>query len=143
MSYSIGEVAEITKLTTHTLRYYDKFGLLPRVKKNSAGLRRFTDDDLNWINILECLKSTGLKLKDIKHYIDLLQKGDSTLSERHAIFLRQKELLQKQMADLQKTMEKLDFKIRYYETALKYGEANVYKNNARLLEDKARLFGKF
>ena len=57
-TYSIGEVAKLMGLTTHTLRFYDKEGLLPNVRKNSAGLRRFTEEDINWLLILDCLKST-------------------------------------------------------------------------------------
>ena len=60
MNYSISEVSKITGLTTHTLRYYDKEGLLPYVRKLKNGIREFSDDDLNWIKIIECLKSTGL-----------------------------------------------------------------------------------
>ncbi|MBQ9235205.1 MAG: MerR family transcriptional regulator [Alphaproteobacteria bacterium] len=143
MAYSIGQVAQLTGLSTHTLRYYDKYGLLPKVQKNSAGLRRFTEDDLNLLNLIECLKSTGLKLKDIRHYIDLMQQGERTLSERYQIFLKQKQSLLLRQQELLRNMEKLDFKIRYYKTALKYGEANVYKKNKQLASDRARLFAKF
>ena len=143
MAYSIGQVAKITGLTTHTLRYYDKFGILPSVGKNSAGLRRFTDDDLRWLNILECLKSTGLQLKDIKHYIDLSKQGDNSLQERYQIFLKQKQRVEEEMLKLKSNMEKINFKIKYYETALKFGEANVYKQNPELLKSRNRLFKKF
>lgn len=143
MAYSIGQVAKITGLTTHTLRYYDKFGILPSVGKNSAGLRRFTDDDLRWLNILECLKSTGLQLKDIKHYIDLSKQGDNSLQERYQIFLKQKKRVEEEMTKLKFNMEKINFKIKYYEAALKFGEANVYKQNPELLKSRNRLFKKF
>lgn len=143
MAYSIGQVAKITGLTTHTLRYYDKLGLLPTVGKNSAGLRRFTDDDLRWLNILECLKSTGLQLKDIKHYIDLSKQGDNSLQERYQIFLKQKQRVEEEMLKLKSNMEKLEFKIKYYETALKCGEANVYSQAPELLKSRNRLFKKF
>ncbi|MBR4106213.1 MAG: MerR family transcriptional regulator [Alphaproteobacteria bacterium] len=143
MAYSIGQVAKITGLTTHTLRYYDKFGLLPSVGKNSAGLRRFTDDDLRWLNILECLKSTGLQLKDIKHYIDLSKQGDASLQERYQILLKQKKRVEEEMLKLKSNMEKLDFKIKYYETALKYGEKQVYNHNSYLRDAKDKLFKKW
>ena len=90
-TYSIGEVAKLMGLTTHTLRFYDKEGLLPNVRKNSAGLRRFTEEDINWLLILDCLKSTGLPLKEIRYYIELAQQGSKTLSERREMFIRQKE----------------------------------------------------
>ena len=84
MNYSIGEVSKITGLTTHTLRYYDKEGLLPYIRKLKNGIREFSGDDLNWIKIIECLKSTRLQFKEIKKYIDFHEQGDKTLTERWA-----------------------------------------------------------
>ena len=140
MSYSIGEVAKMMGLTTHTLRFYDKEGLLPNVRKNSAGLRRFTDDDVRWLSILECLKSTGLQLKDIKHYIDLAKLGDESLQERLEMFKQQRIKVENQICELQKNLEKIDFKIKYYCEAIKNGEKNVYKCNEMLAIERKRLF---
>ena len=140
MSYSIGEVAKMMGLTTHTLRFYDKEGLLPNVRKNSAGLRRFTDDDVRWLSILECLKSTGLQLKDIKHYIDLAKLGDESLQERLEMFKQQRIKVENQICELQKNLEKIDFKIKYYCEAIKNGEKNVYKCNEALAIERKRLF---
>ena len=84
------EVSKITGLTTHTLRYYDKEGLLRYVRKLKNGIREFSDDDLNWIKIIECLKSTRLQIKEIKKYIDLHEQGDKTLTERLSLFENQK-----------------------------------------------------
>ena len=72
MEYTIGQVARRMGVTAHTLRFYDKEGLLPNVRKNSAGIRRFSEEDLNWLGVLECLKSTGMQLKDIKHYLEIM-----------------------------------------------------------------------
>lgn len=140
MNYTIGKIAKITGLSTHTLRYYDKEGLFPTLGKSTSGIRVFTEDDLAWIQILECLKSTGLQLKDIKHYIDLVQKGESSLQERMNIFLKQKEHLKQEMRLLETNMKKIDFKIKYYKQALKVGEKNVYKNNSKLKSEREKLF---
>lgn len=70
MRYSIGQVAKKLGLTAHTLRYYDKEGLLPFVRKGSSGARVFEDEDVDWLIIIECLKGTGMQLKDIKKYLD-------------------------------------------------------------------------
>lgn len=67
MRYSIGQVAKKLGLTAHTLRYYDKEGLLPFVRKGSSGARVFEDEDVDWLIIIECLKGTGMQLKDIKN----------------------------------------------------------------------------
>ena len=141
-TYSIGEVAKITGMTTHTLRYYEKEGLLPNIHKNSAGLRRFNDKDMAWLAILECLKSTGLPLKEIKHYLELSKEGDATLQERLRIFQKQKKHLEEQIRALHENMEKINFKIKYYEAALKDGEKDVLNKNNDLRQEGERLFNK-
>lgn len=142
MEYSIGQVAERQGLTTHTLRYYDKEGLLGKIRKNSVGLRRFSEEDLNRLTIIECLKATGLRLKDIKHYFDLCAQGESTLQERMKLFENQKLNLEKQMQEIRQNMERIDFKIRYYQEAIKNGEKDIYLRNKKLAAEKERLFKK-
>lgn len=139
-TYSIGETAAKTGLSTHTLRFYEKEGLLPNIRKNSAGLRRFSEEDLNWLSIVGCLKSTGLPLKDIKRYLELSQKGDETLEERLQIFENQKNRLNEQIKLLQDNMEKINFKIKYYQAALQDGEKEVYNKNSNLKNERERLF---
>ena len=143
MTYTIGELSQKMGLTAHTLRFYEKEGLLQKVRKNSAGFRRYSDEDINRLRILECLKATGLSLKDIKHYFDLCAKGDDTIAERMAIFLKQKERLDVQLADLMQTKEKINFKIAYYEEAAKGGEKGLYERNPELAKAKKRLFPDF
>ncbi len=142
MGYSIGQAAEKMGLTTHTLRYYEKEGLLPFVRKTSSGLRVFSDADLEWLVIIECLKGTGLQIKDIKQYIDWYQEGNSTLQLRLDMFKQQKEKLEKEMEKLQQHMEKINFKIAYYEDAVTYGDTNVFERNKKLTKEKERIFGK-
>lgn len=139
-TYSIGEVAAKTGLSTYTLRFYEKEGLLPNIRKNSAGLRRFSEDDLGWLYILDCLKSTGLPLKEIRHYFELIKRGDETLAERLQIFENQKIRLEKQIEILQNNMEKINFKIKYYQAAMRDGEKNVFDKNLSLKEERKRLF---
>ena len=139
-TYSIGEVAKKTGLSTYTLRFYEKEGLLPNIRKNSAGLRRFSDDDLGWLAILDCLKSTGLPLKEIKRYFELSKLGDATLRERMQIFERQKNRLEEQIKVLQRNMEKINFKIKYYQAALRDGEKEVFSKNSQLDAERNRLF---
>ena len=140
MGYTIGQIAKITGLSTYTLRYYDKEGLFPRLNKSTSGIRVFTDDDLAWIRVLECLKDTGLQLKDVKHYIDLAQRGNETLMERMQIFLKQREVLKSEMKRIQQNMKKIEFKIKYYKLALKVGEENVYKDNPKFKKEREKVF---
>lgn len=85
-TYSISEVATQFQLSVPTLRYYDQQGLIPGLSKNAAGYRQFTAKDLNTLRIVECLKRTGLSIRDIKQFMTLVQAGDSTLSQRLALF---------------------------------------------------------
>lgn len=139
-TYSIGEVAQLTGLTTYTLRYYEKEGLLPSIRKNSSGVRRYNEQDLAVLEVLECLKSMGLPLREIKKYLDLRQKGDETLYDRLQIFLRHKKRIEDQMEALKSGLEKINFKIKYFEAALQSGEKDVYVNHNELKLECERLF---
>lgn len=141
MRYTIGQVAKKLGVTAHTLRYYDKEGLLPFVKKGSSGARVFEEDDIDWLLILDCLKGTGMQLKDIKKYMDLCQSGDSTLRERLQMFEAQKVKIEEQLQRLALYMEKIDFKIAYYKEAVKNGSIDIYERNKCLAEAKHRIFG--
>lgn len=141
MRYTIGQVAKKLGLTAHTLRFYDKEGLLPFVKKGSSGARIFEDDDIDWLLILDCLKGTGMHLKDIKRYMDLCQAGDSTLQQRLEMFQSQKIKIEEQIQQLKQYMERVDFKIAYYNEAVKSGSVNIYERNKCLADAKKRVFG--
>ena len=121
MYYSIGQVAAKTGLTVHTLRYYEKEGLLPFVRKSSSGLRMFSDNDLGWLSIIECLKKTGMPLKGIKQYIDWFREGDSTLPQRLEMFKQQQLKVLAQIEQFQKYLQKIDYKVKLYEEAVKLG----------------------
>lgn len=121
MYYSIGQVAAKTGLTVHTLRYYEKEGLLPFVRKSSSGLRMFSDNDLAWLSIIECLKETGMPLKGIKQYIDWVREGDATLPQRLEMFKQQQVKVLAQIEQFQKYLQKIDYKVRLYEEAVKQG----------------------
>lgn len=140
MGYSIGQVAQKTGLSTHTLRYYEKEGLLPFVKKSGSGLRIFSDSDLGWLAMIECLKETGMPLKGIKQYIDWFIEGDSTLQNRLDMFRAQKTHIEEQIAQLQKHMEKINYKIKLYEEAVKKGSLDIASANKRLREERNHLF---
>ena len=121
MYYSIAQVAAKTGLTVHTLRYYEKEGLLPFVRKSSSGLRMFSDNDLGWLSIIECLKKTGMPLKGIKQYIDWFREGDSTLPQRLEMFKQQQLKVLAQIEQFQKYLQKIDYKVKLYEEAVKLG----------------------
>lgn len=126
MSYTIGQVAEKMNLTTHTLRYYDKEGLLPFVDRTESGIRSFKDSDFNWLNIIECLKASGVPIKEIKIFIDWCMEGDSSIEKRYNLFLERKKIVEGQMKELQKTLDTINYKCWYYKTAIEAGTEDVH-----------------
>ncbi len=127
MLYSIGEAAEKTGLSTYTLRYYDKEGLLPMVERSSGGVRMFKENDFGWLRLIECLKASGLSIKEIKQYIDWYMEGDSTLEQRRYLFYNRKRAVEEQMAKLQKTLNAVSYKCWFYDTAVQAGSEEVPK----------------
>lgn len=130
MFYTVGEMAKILNTTPSTLRYYDKEGLLPFVERTGSGIRMFKDSDYEWLLVIDCLKNTGMGIKDIKKFIDMAITGDATIKERLQMILRQRESVQEQMAKLQQTLDILDYKVWYYTTADKAGTTAVPRNMA-------------
>jgi len=128
MVFTVGEMAKLLGVPTSTLRYYDKEGLLPFVERSPGGLRLFQDKDYEWLQIINCLKKTGMSLRDIRVYIDMAVQGDSTIDGRLKLIVKQREAVRAQMEDLQKMLDTLDFKCWYYETAKKAGTTSVPRN---------------
>ncbi len=128
MLYTVGEMAKHLGVAPSTLRYYDKEGLLPFVERSSGGIRMFKDADFEWLQVIECLKKTGMSLTDIKHFIEMSMQGDDTIEERLALISRQKEAVKAQINDLNKTLKVLEFKEWYYKTAKEAGTTTVPRN---------------
>ena len=118
--YSIGQVSEKFSLPVSTLRYYDKEGLLPNIERTS-GIRKFSDRDLETLHVIECLKKSGLEIKDIRQFIQWCAEGSSTYSKRRELFIKQKENVEREMERLEKTRAMLQFKCWYYERAMADG----------------------
>ncbi len=124
MSYTISEAAQKTGLPPSTIRYYDKEGLLPNIKRKN-GIRVFEDMDLRLIGLLTCLKNTGMPIKRIRDYVELTSKGDDTLRERYEIIKAQRQFVLDQIEQLQYYLEELDFKDWYYNKALAAGSESA------------------
>ncbi|MGN0518911.1 MAG: MerR family transcriptional regulator [Acutalibacteraceae bacterium] len=128
MIYTIGEIANLLGIPTSTLRFYDKKGLLPFVERSKSGIRVFTESDFQWLKVIECLKKTGMQLKDIKAFIDMAMQGDATIDARYELIVRQKEIVENQIAELQQTLDVLTYKQWYYYTAKQSGTTNTPQN---------------
>ncbi|AWB46065.1 MerR family transcriptional regulator [Paenibacillus sp. CAA11] len=128
-SYSISEVAKELNLTPYTLRYYDKEGLMPFVERTPSGTRSFKESDIEALKVIECLKCTGMPIKEIKNFIDWCSEGDATLQQRYDMFMERKATVEAQMEELKKTMEVIEHKCSYYRTALDAGTEDIHKNH--------------
>ncbi len=126
MLYTVGEMAKKIGVAPSTLRYYDKEGLLPFVERSGGGIRMFKEDDLDWLSIIECLKKTGMPIKEIKKFVDWCIEGDSTIEQRLELIDNQREAVLKQIAQLHETLDTLNYKHWYYETAKKAGTCDIH-----------------
>ncbi len=118
--YTIGQVSEMFDLPISTLRYYDKEGLFPSMQRHS-GIRQFGEKEVDAIRVIECLKTSGLEIKDIKRFMEWCMEGPSTYAQRKELFETRKAAVEAEMAQLQKTLDMLNFKCWYYEMAIKDG----------------------
>jgi DNA-binding transcriptional MerR regulator len=123
MEYSMKQASQITGLTAHTLRYYEKESLLPDVHRTESGIRRFTQEDIEGLGLICCLKSTGLSIKQIREFVELSLKGDCTLKRRCDMLIAHKKDVEEQMLQMQKHIDKVTYKIEYFTRKYKELEA--------------------
>lgn len=115
MKYTINEVARKFNLSAHTLRYYDKEGLLPFIGRDKSGNRMFTDSDLDWVTMICCLKDTGMPIKEIKTYSQWCQKGKETVDERKKMLAAHRLAVEKQIDQLRSHLKIIDNKVAMYD----------------------------
>ena len=125
MVYTVGEMAKKLNVPASTLRFYDKEGLLPYVERSSGGIRLFQESDLEWLQIIHCMKKAGMSIKDIRQYIELAKQGDDTIETRLQMFQHQRDVLKQQLAEMQHTLETVEYKCWFYETAKAAGTVEV------------------
>ncbi len=121
MNYSIGEVSRMFGLPQSTLRYYDKEGLLPHIQRQGAGIRRFDEQTVEALRVIECLKKSGMEIKDIRQFMVWCGEGASTYQQRLELFQRRRAEVEQELARLKKTLAMIDFKCWYYTQALATG----------------------
>ncbi|MFC4150225.1 MerR family transcriptional regulator [Micromonospora mangrovi] len=117
MSLTVGEAAERVGLTTYTLRWYEQEGLVAPVGRDSAGRRRYTEGDVNWLMLLTRLRRTGMPVRDMRRYAELARQGDRTLGARRALFEAHRARVLGRMAELEEDLKVLDYKIDAYRRA--------------------------
>jgi len=127
VSYSIGEVSQTTNIPISTLRYYDREGMFPKLARSNGGIRVFSEKEVATIKVIDCLKNTGMPIKDIKNFLDWGEEGDASLQKRQQLFHERLEEVTKQMAALQETMNTIKCTCWYYYTAMAAGSEAVVK----------------
>lgn len=126
--YTVGEMAKLLGVPSSTLRYYDKVGLLPFVERSENGIRIFKDEDYSWLKIIECLKMTGMQLKDIREFILMAMQGDKTIDSRLELIKNQRDFLLKKISDYENMLKVLNYKCWFYENAQIKGSTEEIKN---------------
>lgn len=118
MQYSIGEVSEKTGIPISTLRYYDREGMFPQIARGNGGIRSFSNREVESLEVIECLKNSGLSIKEIKQFLDWCEEGDASLEKRRNLFYKQLDAMNEKMTELQKTIATIKYKCWYYDSAL-------------------------
>ena len=118
--YTIGQVSEMFSIPVSTLRYYDKEGLFPGMERKS-GIRKFSDNEIEALRVIECLKASGLEIREIKQFMEWTTEGSATYQQRKQLFETRLKKVEEEMDNLQKTKDMLKYKCWYYETAIQDG----------------------
>ncbi|ADL53362.1 MerR family transcriptional regulator [Clostridium cellulovorans] len=114
MAYTIKQAAELTNLTPSTLRYYDKEGLIPILKRTPSGIRIFDDIDISWISLICCLKNSGMPIEEIKSFMALCLQGKNACEDRKKVLEKHKESIERQIQTLEHSLNTINYKIDNY-----------------------------
>ncbi len=112
---TISEVSTKYNLTSDTIRYYERIGLIPPVHRNSSGNRDFTEEDCKWVEFIKCMRNAGLSIESLIDYVRMFQEGSSTIKARKNLLIDQRELLAERINSMKETLKRLDSKIDGYE----------------------------
>lgn len=127
MKYTIKQVSERTGLSPHVLRFYEREGLLAPVERSKSGIRCYSEDNLEWLGLVCCLKNTGMSLKQIKEFVDLSAKGKHTLKKRCDMLIEHKKSVEDQIQQMQEHLEKVSWKIEHFTRQYESYEATQIK----------------
>ena len=130
----IAEVSERFSISSDTLRYYERIGLIQPVNRNESGMRHYNELDLRRVDFIKCMRSAGLPIEVLIEYVGLVQQGDRTIDARKEILKEQRELLLARMQEMQKTLDILDHKIEVYENAVLKKEKAMVQSDDQALE---------
>ena len=126
--YSIQDVSNKTGLSTHTLRYYEKEGLISGVERSQGGFRQYSEEDLERLGLIRCLKNTGMSIQEIARFVKLTHEGDHTLEERVELLREHRERVLERMAEMQEHLDKVTWKLNFFTEKLRAYEEEQKKN---------------
>lgn len=124
---TIAEVSRKYGLSADTLRYYEKEGLIPRVRRQENGLRDYSQQDCNWVEFIKCMRGAGLSIETLREYVRLFKQGNRTLQKRKNLLIKEREALQARIQEQQAVLKRLNYKIEIYEEQLVGCEKNLLK----------------
>ncbi len=122
---TISEVSKKYGLTPDALRYYERLGLIPGVRRSKSGFREYSEEDCRWIEFIKCMRGAGLPIEVLSEYVALFRQGDSTVEARRRLLVEQREQLLARIGEMQETLARLDFKISFYDEVLSVAEAGL------------------
>jgi DNA-binding transcriptional MerR regulator len=130
---NIAEVSVQFDISSDTLRYYEKIGLIPPVKRTAGGIRDYGETDLNWIEFIKCMRGAGLPVDVLIEYVRLAMQGDETIKSRKRILMEQRTQLVARMEEMKKIIDRLNYKIEKYENTLLKKEKELMPSGAPIL----------
>lgn len=119
---TIKQTSDKYGISEHTLRYYEKIGMIPPVTRLASGVRNYTKEDLDWVELVICMRNAGLPVKVMVEYLKLYQMGDSTITDRLNLLLAQQQELLEQKKNIDASLKRLEYKISRYKNAVKTGK---------------------
>lgn len=126
---SIQQVASVTELSPHTLRYYERIGLLGPVKRASSGHRRYSSQDIAWIDFLTRLRTTGMPIQEMQQFAELRRQGDRTFYQRRQLLESHRQAVHQKLTELTHNLTVIEDKIRHYQTLEQQHDSRVSTEN--------------
>lgn len=126
---TIKEVSEKYNISSDTLRYYERIGMIPEVTRTASGIRDYQESDLSWVELVICMRKAGVSVESLIEYVKMCMQGDTTFSARLHLLQEEKEKLEEQRSQLETAMKRLDYKISRYQKAVDTGELNWDKDS--------------
>ena len=126
---TIKEVSEKYDISSDTLRYYERIGMIPEVTRTASGIRDYQESDLSWVELVICMRKAGVSVESLIEYVKMCMQGDTTFSARLHLLQEEKEKLEEQESQLETAMKRLDYKISRYQKAVDTGELNWDKDS--------------